>query len=293
LRRQVKAQIATVSIYPWDWKRNTMNLIIKGVLLAIIGLLLGVAGAWAFLQFQIASSKEQFFSGQWPRSSDQPAQSTAVKLEVEGLSSRDLGKLLTGTKTSVDFLLRNPTGEKVKFKLAGAPPAALQIDIPAGGGVIGANSSYPVTVTVTPKVSENKFSKSIIVETEQGAKTVLTVTAQVEGGLGLVNNELVFSRAKLATENVKEAEVVCSTSKSLKSVKLTLDGNSTLPAWLFVESLEMNDDLLSNNPGATSGLVVRVTVGAELPADLKEAKLELVTDQSQYLPQVITLKFDE
>jgi hypothetical protein len=38
---------------------------------------------------------------------------------------------------------------------------------------------------------------------------------------------------------------------------------------------------------------VRVTVGAELPADLKEAKLELVTDQSQYLPQVITLKFDE
>lgn len=270
-----------------------MNLIIKGVLLAIIGLLLGVAGAWAFLQFQIASSKEQFFSGQWPRSSDQPAQPTAVKLEVEGLSSRDLGKLLTGTKTSVDFLLRNPTGEKVKFKLAGAPPAALQIDIPADGAVIGANSSYPVTVTVTPKVSENKFSKSIIVETEQGAKTVLTVTAQVEGGLGLVNNELVFSRAKLATENVKEAELVCSTSKSLKSVKLTLDGNSTLPAWLFVESLEMNDDLLSNNPGATSGLVVRVTVGPELPADLKEAKLELVTDQSQYLSQVITLKFDE
>ena len=55
----------------------------------------------------------------------------------------------------------------------------------------------------------------------------------------------------------------------------------------------MNDDLLSNNPGATSGLVVRVTVGPELPADLKEAKLELVTDQSQYLSQVITLKFDE
>jgi hypothetical protein len=159
--------------------------------------------------------------------------------------------------------------------------------------VIGANSTYPVTVTVTPKVSENKFSKSIIVETEQGSKTVLTVNAQVEGGLGLVNNELVFSRAKLATENVKEAELVCSTSKSLKSVKLALDGNSTLPGWILVEPLEMNEDLLSNNPGATSGLVVRVTVGPELPTDLKEAKLEVVTDQSQYLPQVITLKFDE
>jgi hypothetical protein len=270
-----------------------MNLFVKGVLLAIIGLLLGVAGAWAFLQFQMANSKEQFFSGQWPRNIDKPTQPTAVKLEVEGLSTRDLGKLLTGTKTSVDFLLRNPSSEKVKFKLAGAPPAVLQIDIPANGAVIGANSTYPVTVTVTPKVSENKFSKSIIVETEQGGKTVLTVNAQVEGGLGLVNNELVFSRAKLATEKVKEAELVCSTSKSLKSVKLSLDGNSTLPGWLLVEPLEMTDDLLSNNPGATSGLVVRVTVSPELPADLKEAKLELVTDQSQYLSQVITLKFDE
>ena len=270
-----------------------MNLGIKGVVLAILGLLLGVAGAWAFLQFQIANSKEQFFSGQWPRKSEQTAQPTVVKLEVEGLSTRDLGKLLTGTKTSVDFLLRNPTGEKVKFKLAGAPPAALQIDLAADGAVIGANSTYPVTITVTPFIAEEKFSKSLIIETEKGAKTVLTVNARVEGGLGLVNNELVFSRAKLATENVKEAELVCATSKSLKSVKLTVDGKPTLPAWLLVEPLEMNADLLSNNPGATSGLIVRVTVGPELPADVKQAKLELVTDQSQYLPQVITLKFED
>jgi hypothetical protein len=270
-----------------------MNLLVKGVLLAIIGLLLGVAGAWAFLQFQIANTKEQFFDGQWPRKIDETTQPTAVKLEVEGLNTRELGKLLAGTKTSVDFLLRNPSNEKVKFKLAGEPPAELQIDIPADGAVINANSTYPVTVTVTPKFAENRFSKSIIVETEQGGKTALTVNAQVEGGLGLVNNELVFSRAKLPTENVKEAELVCSTSKSLKSVKLALEGNSTLPGWLLVEPLEMTDDLLSNNPGATSGLVVRVTVGPELPADLKEAKLELITDQSQYLPQVITLKFEE
>lgn len=270
-----------------------MNQGIKGVLLAIIGLFAGVAAAWAFLQFEVANSKEQFFSGQWPRNSDKTAQPATFKVEIEGLNTRDIGKLLTGTKTSVDFMLRNPTAEKIKFKLAGAPPAALQIDVPADGAFIAANSTYPVTVTVTPMIAENKFSKSIILETEQGAKTVLTINAQVEGGLGLVKNELVFSRAKLATENVKEAELICATSKSLKSAKVTLDGKSTLPSWLLVETLEMNDDLLSNNPGATSGLIVRATVGPELPADLKEAKLEVVTDQSQYLPQVITLKFDE
>jgi hypothetical protein len=270
-----------------------MNLGIKGIILAVVGILLGIGAAWAFFQFQVANSKEQFFSGQWPRKSEKAAEPATAKLEVEGLSSRDLGKLRTGTKTTIDFLLRNPTGEKVKFKLSGAPPVALQIDLPAEGAVIGANSTYPVTVTVTPMVAENKFSKSLILQTEQGAKTVLTINAQVEGGLGLVNNELVFSRAKLPAENVKEAELVCATSNSLKAVKVTLDGKPTLPAWLTVEPLEMNADLLSNNPGATSGLVVRVTVGSDLPADFKEAKLELVTDQSQYLPQVITLKFEE
>lgn len=270
-----------------------MSLGIKGILLAVVGILLGMGAAWAFFQFQVATSKEQFFSGQWPRTGGQSEQPSAAKLEVAGLSSRDLGKLRTGTKTTVDFLLRNPTDEKLRFKLAGSPPAALEIDIPAEGAVINANSTYPVTVTVSPRVAENKFSKSLILETEQGGKTVLTFNAQVEGGLGLVNNELVFSRAKLATENVKEAELVCATSKSLKAVRMTLDGKPNLPGWLTVEPLEMSADLLSNNPGATSGLVVRVTVGPDLPADLKEAKLELVTDQSQYLPQVITLKFEE
>ena len=270
-----------------------MHLGIKGILLAILGVVLGGLAAWGFFQFQLAYNKEGFFDGQWAPQAEENSQQAATKLTIDGLNPRDLGKLLTGTKTSVDFLLRNPGGRKLKFQMSGPPPAALAVDLPAGGAEIAAGSTYPVTITVSPKMAESRFSKSIVVQTEEGARTVLTVTAQVDGGLGLLNEELAFSRAQLGSDNIKETELVCATTETLKLKQILLNGKPELPDWLSVEPLEMNSDLLSNHPGAKSGLLLKITIGAGLPAELKAARLELVTDQAEYQPQVINLKFDD
>lgn len=268
-----------------------MHLGIKGILLAALGVGLGSLAAWGFFQFQIANSREGFFDGQWAPKTAESAPQEVTRLTIDGLNPRDLGSLLTGTKSSVDFLLRNPGGRKLKFQMSGPPPAALAVDLPSGGAEIAAGGTYPVTVTVTPNLVDAKFNKSIVVQTEEGARTVLTVTAKVDGGLGLVQTELTFSRAALATESVKEAELVCATSDSLGLKQIRFNGKPDLPAWLSVEPLQMTPDLLSNQAGAKSGLLIRITISGDLPPDLSSAQLELTTDQSQYLPQVITLKF--
>jgi hypothetical protein len=165
--------------------------------------------------------------------------------------------------------------------------------LPTGGAEIAAGSTYPITITVSPAIVESKFNKSIVRQTEAGARTVLTITAKVDGGLGLVNNAITYSRAQLGTENMKDAVLVCATTDSLQLKQILFEGKSDLPEWLSVEPLAMNSDLLSNHPGAKSGLVVRITVGAGLPPELKTARLELVTDQPQFQPQIINLKFED
>lgn len=270
-----------------------MHLGIKGILLAALGVGIGGLAAWGVFQFQIANTKEGFFDGQWAPKAVEVAQQEATKLTVDGLNPRDLGSLLTGTKTSVDFLLRNPGGRKLKFQMSGPPPSALTVDLPTGGAEIAAGSTYPITITVSPAIVESKFNKSIVLQTEAGARTVLTITAKVDGGLGLVNNAITYSRAQLGTENIKDAVLICATTDSLQLKQILFEGKSDLPEWLSVEPLAMNSDLLSNHPGAKSGLVVRITVGAGLPPELKTARLELVTDQPQFQPQIINLKFED
>lgn len=270
-----------------------MHLGIKGILLAVLGVALGGLATWGFFQFQIANSKEGFFDGQWAPKATESASKEVTKLTVDGLNPRDLGSLLTGTKSSVDFLLRNPGSRKLKFQMSGPPPSTLAVDLPASGAEIAAGGTYPVTITVTPNSVDAKFNKSIVVQTEEGARTILTIQAKVDGGLGLVSPELTFSRAALAADSVKEAELICATADSLELKQLRFDGKPELPSWLSVEPLQMNSDLLSNHPGAKSGLLLKIAIGGELPADLKTAQLELTTDQTQYLPQVITLKFED
>ncbi len=99
-----------------------MQLGIKGIILAALGIGLGIAAAWGFFNFQIANTKESFFDGQWSAQAAQAEQQTALKLTVYGLNPRDLGQILTGTKTDVDFLIRNPGNRKTRFRMSGPPP---------------------------------------------------------------------------------------------------------------------------------------------------------------------------
>lgn len=275
-------------------RKTPMGFGIKGILLAILGLVIGAGGGWLFYKLQVANSKENFFSGQWPRGGTQKEQAPASKLLVDGTAARDLGKLLSGTKTSVDFLLRNPSNQKLKFRLAGDPPSGITVDLPPEGADINPNGTYPVTLTVSPTAAENKFSKSVVIQIgDTDAKTILTVNAQVELGLTLSANELVFSRSQLASANVKELELVSSAGEPLKLSKVAMNGSAPPPGWLTVEPQEMPAEQLGKYPGAKSGLVVRFTVGSELPADVKQAKLELVTNSTQSVPQVVNLKFED
>ncbi len=270
-----------------------MQLGIKGVLLAALGIALGIGAAWGFFNFQVANTKESFFDGQWSPQVAKPEQEAALKLTVEGLNPRDLGRILTGTKTDIDFLVRNPGNRKTRFRMSGPPPSALSVDLPSEGADIAPGSTYPVTITVVPTAADLKFNRTIVLQTDDGARTVLTVTAQVDGGLGLSSKELTISRSELNSELVKEVELICATTDQIRLSKILFNGQDELPSWLRIEPLEMNSELLSNSPGAKSGWLLRLAFSPDLPGDIREAKLELITDQPEFVPQVVTLKFTE
>lgn len=266
---------------------------IKGICLAALGVVIGSLAAWGFFRFQVATTKENFFDGQWPPKVETAQQQTKTKLTVEGLNPRDLGQLLTGTKTTVDFILRNPDTKKLKFQLVEPLPPMLETDLSANGAEISAGTTYPVTVTVSPVEADPKFTKSIVVQTEEGTQTILTINAQVNRGLELGSKEVAFSRTLLATESIKDVQLVCATAEKLQVKQILVDGKAELPAWLHVEPLEMDSELLGQNPGFKSGLVLRITISPDLPADLTSARLQLVTDQPQYLPQTVKLVFNQ
>ncbi len=119
-----------------------MSLGIKGILLA----LLASCSEWVrlghFSSFRSLPRKNSFSADSGRAPAVSPNSPRPPSWKSQDSAHAISAKLRTGTKTTVDFLLRNPTDEKLRFKLAGSPPAALEIDIPAEGAVINANSTY-------------------------------------------------------------------------------------------------------------------------------------------------------
>ena len=260
-----------------------MNMFVKMVVVAGLGVGLGLVGAYFFFNFQSANTREGFFDNQWAPKKTAAKSDAAPKLTVDGSPTFDLGAIQTSRQVECEFIVRNIGNDALEFGLAGKLPTVLRTDLPADQQVrLPSQATYPITVYVTPTEIDSEFNKAIVLQIGSGnERLILTVTGKVSGGIVAIPTGVALQNGQPESSNPVQLNLFCWTADNLEVTDIKVEGRSEAN-WLKHSVQPVSSSLLAEQASAKSGVTITFELTPNFPPDAHSSVLLIQTNQAEF-----------
>lgn len=260
-----------------------MNMFVKMVVMAGLGVGLGLVAAYSFFKFQSTNAREGFFENQWAPKNTATNSGATPKLTVDGSPTFDLGAMQTNRQVECEFILRNIGNDVLEFGLAGTLPTSLRTDLPAVQQVrLPSQATYPISVYVTPAEIDAEFSKSVVLQVGGGKeRLILTVTGKVSGGIVAVPTAVALQSGQPESENPVQLNLFCWTADNLEVTNVKVEGRADAK-WLKHSVQPVSSNLLAEQASAKSGVTITFELASDFPPDAGSSVLLIQTNQAEF-----------
>ena len=219
----------------------------------------------------------------------QPAdgeQLPAVAVDREGY---DFGTMDVDAEGSRDFLIAN-TGKGV-LKLATGETSCRCTLSKLDKDEVQPGDSATVAMTWTSNDSIGPYRQTAVIFTNDPSqpRVTLTISGRITAAARAVPDELIFSTLLAGQSAEAEVSIYCYIDEPLEIVSLKLD-DSTTAEYFDVAFETLDADRLSEEPGAVSGQLMKVTLKSGLPQGPFRQKILLSTNLET--SQTLTVSID-
>ncbi|MEM7457709.1 MAG: DUF1573 domain-containing protein [Planctomycetota bacterium] len=156
--------------------------LLKYLALAALAVAVGVGGAYAYHNYVVTSTPENFFYDQWAPTSDsggsqaRPDAPELGTVAIEGDTEFDFGAVEPSTILTHDFVFRNDGLSSLNIWLTESSDGPVTMDLTNEPQIINGGTKYPVTVTLDTSTVEGEFSQTFTIVTEDPNRPRVTLT---------------------------------------------------------------------------------------------------------------------
>lgn len=256
----------------------------KPILALILAIALGVAAGYAYFSLEAANTDEPFYHGQWDATSS-TGNDFAAKLLLSS-DFYDFGAIKANKTYEANFDITNEGKAMLTFHFAGEPPSNVSINFEAGRSTrLPPGESSQLQVSVTPDKSGEPFRKVLVINGTDPVNMPknISLIGRVEGGIESDQKVVSISRKTLDTDNVLEMNLYSFEHDAI-GIQDVLFGQEEHEPWVEIDATPLSATELSAREGAKSGQRVSVKLKPDLPRNIRQIRLQFVTDAEGYSP---------
>ena len=160
--------------------------VLKYVVLAAVAVAIGVGGAYAYHNYVVTSTPENFYYDQWETTDNTGNESMDPNASIfgvavlDGEAEHDFGAVEPSTILTHDFVFRNEGRSSLNIWLTQSTAGPATMDLTTEQQIINGGTQFPVTVTLDTSKVEAEFTQTftILSEDPDNPKFVLTVSGR-------------------------------------------------------------------------------------------------------------------